>query len=63
MKHVFAIVFVLFGVAVFSEQADAQIILCGYCCDAYGNARCAMVNEVPCGNTCFCVGQGYGNAC
>ena len=63
MRHIVAIVFAGFIAVVSSSSANAQAVLCAYCCDYYGNPRCAMVNEVPCGNQCFCYGQGYGNAC
>lgn len=34
-----------------------------YCCDQFGNRRCALVQPVPMGSPCFCMGQGWGFAC
>ncbi len=35
----------------------------GFCCDQFGNRRCALVQPVPLGSPCFCPGQGYGYTC
>ncbi|MBF0224797.1 MAG: hypothetical protein HQK76_05005 [Desulfobacterales bacterium] len=34
-----------------------------FCCDIWGNKRCQLVQPVPVGTSCFCVGQGWGYAC
>ncbi len=34
-----------------------------YCCDVFGNRRCILVEPVPVGSPCFCLGQGEGVAC
>ncbi|GEM_PF-5257177 len=34
-----------------------------YCCDAWGNPRCVLVEPLPIGSPCFCYGQGSGYVC
>jgi hypothetical protein len=46
-----------------APSVPAQVPLCAYCCDAYGNVRCGGNMALPCGSSCFCPGQGYGYAC
>lgn len=73
MKRIFSIILVALGLTVIGatsapQQAEAQVVYCGHCCDTdvYGNARirCTLVSAFPCGGTCECVGiAGYGFAC
>jgi len=34
-----------------------------FCCDQFGNRRCAIVQPFPLGAPCFCPGQGHGYTC
>lgn len=34
-----------------------------FCCDAFGNRRCQLVEPMPLGSSCFCIGQGWGVVC
>jgi len=46
------------------EMNQSPNILWGaYCCDFYGNRRCALNDWYPVGNPCFCYGQGNGYVC
>ena len=54
---------VLIAIALAPKPAEAQIILCGYCCDGNGVARCSGI-QLPCGTSCVCYGiPGYGYSC
>jgi hypothetical protein len=53
---------VLAVISLSGAPAEAQI-LCGYCCDGFGNIRCGGNMALPCGSSCFCPGMGYGFAC
>jgi hypothetical protein len=46
-----------------SQPAQAQVIYGNYCCDGFGVRRCVLVNPLPVGAGCFCVGQGSGSVC
>jgi hypothetical protein len=66
MKNLIAIAVTVLGlVSIIAPEnnADAQVVLCGYCCDATGIPRC-YVPEMPCGYACYCNGvPGTGAAC
>ncbi len=65
MKKTLGIVLALLiaVVVIAPKTADAQVILCAYCCDATGTPRCSGY-QMPCGNACVCLGiSGYGYAC
>jgi hypothetical protein len=65
MKKVIAALLALaIGIIVLgpAHQASAQVIFVGYCCDGYGNRRCA-IPAAPLGTPCVCFGQGEGVTC
>jgi hypothetical protein len=56
---------VLAGVVFFApiRPVEAQVPMCGACCDSFGNVRCTGF-VMPCGGACTCAGiPGYGYAC
>jgi hypothetical protein len=65
MKKFIALILVSFvGLSfVGVKSSEAQVPYGARCCDAYGLARCGLVNPVPVGNPCFCPGQGWGYTC
>ena len=62
MKRLAGVLLALVVAVALAPRAEAQVVVCGYCCDATGAVRCS-INLTPCGGGCFCYGQGNGYAC
>ena len=73
MKRFLSVLLVALGLTVIGatsapQQAEAQVVYCGHCCDTdpYGNARirCTLNSPGACGYACYCNGiPGSGFAC
>lgn len=46
-----------------SPPAPSAPQMGSFCCDQFGNRRCALVQPVALGSPCFCPGQGWGYTC